>query len=78
MNDFQAWHKTKLAMDNSCYVNCTTLFQGITDKDASVYLNPEQPLIRQTRVTQEDVDKQEAVVRATRKSLAEAMAKLRN
>ncbi len=54
------------------------IFQSITDKDASVYLNPEQPLIRQTKVTQDDVDRQEAVVRATRRSLAEAMAKIRN
>ena len=55
-----------------------TSFQSVADKDAGVFLNPEQPLIRQTRVTQEDVDKQETVVRATRKALADALAKLRN
>jgi len=39
-------------------------------------LNPEQPLIHPTKVSADDVERQEAVVTRTRRALAEAMAKL--
>ncbi len=50
--------------------------QSIGEKDASVFVNPEQPLIANTKVSQEDIDRQEAKVMAIRKRLAEALASL--
>lgn len=50
--------------------------QVLNEKDPSVYLNPDQPLIQATKVTQSDVDRQEAKVMETRKQLAEALAAL--
>ena len=44
--------------------------------DPAVYLAPDQPLIHATKVSQDDIDKQEARVIATRKKLAEALASL--
>ena len=41
-----------------------------------MYLNPEQPLISATVVSQDDVDKQEAKVKATRLKLAQAIEAL--
>ena len=52
------------------------LFQKMTEKDPSVYLTPDQPLVCSTKVSQSDVDKQEARVLETRKKLAEALAAL--
>ena len=45
----------------------------MADKDPTAYLNPDQPLISLTKVSQDDVDKQEARVIATRKRLADAV-----
>ena len=51
-------------------------FQKMTEKDPSVYLTPDQPLVCSTKVSQSDVDRQEARVLETRKKLAEALAAL--
>ena len=51
-------------------------FQHMVDKDPTAYLNPDQPLISLTKVSQDDVDKQEARVIATRKRLADAVKAL--
>ena len=51
-------------------------FQKMTEKDPSVYLTPDQPLVCSTKVSQSDVDRQEARVLETRKKLAEALAEL--
>ena len=48
----------------------------MTEKDPSVYLTPDQPLVCSTKVSQSDVEKQEARVLETRKKLAEALAAL--
>jgi len=48
----------------------------MTEKDPSVYLTPDQPLVCSTKVSQSDVDRQEARVLETRKKLAEALAAL--
>ncbi len=48
----------------------------MTEKDPSVYLTPDQPLIFSTKISQADVDRQEAKVLETRKRLAEAIAAL--
>ena len=48
----------------------------MTEKDPSVYLTPDQPLVCSTKVSQSDVNKQEARVLETRKKLAEALAAL--
>ena len=49
---------------------------ALDDKDVSAFINPEQPLISATNVSQEDVDKQEAKVNATRAKLAKALEAL--
>ena len=44
--------------------------------DPSVYINPDQPLISKTIVSQDDVEKQEAKVNSTRARLAKALEAL--
>jgi len=44
--------------------------------DPSVYINPDQPLISKTTVSQDDVEKQEAKVNSTRARLAKALEAL--
>jgi len=44
--------------------------------DPSVYINPDQPLISRTVVSQDDVEKQEAKVNSTRARLAKALEAL--
>jgi len=44
--------------------------------DPSVYINPDQPLISKTVVSQDDVDKQEDKVKSTRARLAKALEAL--
>merc|ERR1711997_508857 len=44
--------------------------------DPSVYINPDQPLISKTTVSQDDVEKQEAKVDSTRARLAKALEAL--
>ena len=52
-----------------------THFQKM-EKNPEVFCNPDQPLIKATRVSQLDLDKQEARVIETRKRLADAMTAL--
>ena len=54
------------------------LFQGKLSEitDPSVYINPDQPLISKTVVSQDDVDKQEDKVKSTRARLAKALEAL--
>ena len=53
-------------------------FQGKLSEitDPSVYINPDQPLISKTVVSQDDVDKQEDKVKSTRARLAKALEAL--
>ena len=46
------------------------------NSDPSVYINPDQPLISKTVVSQDDVEKQEAKVNSTRAQLAKALEAL--
>jgi hypothetical protein len=48
----------------------------MTEKDPSVYLSPDQPLICSTKISHADVEKQELRVIETRKKLAEALSAL--
>jgi len=48
----------------------------MTLDDVSAFIDPDQPLISATSVTQDDVDKQEAKVNATRAKLAKALEAL--
>lgn len=66
---------TTLKQTNSFYIN-PILLQKMTEKDPSVYLIPDQPLVCSTKVSQSDVEQQEARVADTRKQLAEALAAL--
>ena len=49
-------------------------FQG--NDDLASFLNPDQPLISSTLVSQADIDRQEAIVKETRMKLAEAIEAL--
>ena len=53
-------------------------FQGKLSEitDPSVYINPDQPLISKTVVSQDDVEKQEDKVKSTRARLAKALEAL--
>ena len=46
------------------------------EKNPEVFCNPDQPLIKATKIAQSDVDKQEARVIETRKRLADAISAL--
>ena len=50
------------------------LYQGT--EDLAAFLNPEQPLIMSTAVSQSCIDQQEAIVKETRMKLAEAIEAL--
>ena len=45
-------------------------------EDISAFILPDRPLISETTVTQDDVDRQEAKVSATRAKLAKALEAL--
>ena len=55
--------------------NCLYL-QYKSDADPALYINPEQPLIAATNISQDDIEKQEARVVDTRKKLAQAIEAL--
>ena len=65
---------TSLHMNTNGEIKGQSNAKNMKEKDACVYLNPEQPLISATKISQDDVDKQESRVLATRKRLAEALA----
>ena len=46
------------------------------DADPALFINPEQPLIASTTISNEDIDKQEARVLEMRKKLSEAIESL--
>ena len=46
------------------------------DADPALYINPEQPLIAATNISQDDIEKQEATVVETRMKLAKAIEAL--
>jgi methyl-CpG-binding domain protein 2 len=64
---------TALHMSNGPIVGQTTK-KG--NDDLASFLNPDQPLISSTIVTQADIDRQEAIVKETRMKLAEAIEAL--
>ena len=51
-------------------------FQTKPDADPALYINPEQPLIATTTISNDDIDKQEARVLEMRKKLSEAIESL--
>ena len=52
------------------------IFQYKPDADPALYINPEQPLIAATSISQDDIEKQEARVLETRMKLAKAIEAL--
>ena len=64
-----------ITLDN---IHFGSYFQGKLAEvnDPSVYINPDQPLISKTTVSQDDVEKQEAKVNSTRARLAKALEAL--
>lgn len=64
---------TALHMSNGPIVGQSTK-KG--NDDLASFLNPDQPLISSTLVTQADIDRQEAIVKETRMKLAEAIEAL--
>ena len=52
------------------------IFFQMNVDDISAFILPDQPLISETTVTQDDVDRQEAKVSATRAKLAKALEAL--
>ena len=65
----KTWHQTTHVIDERIF------FQMNVD-DISAFILPDQPLISETTVTQDDVDRQEAKVSATRAKLAKALEAL--
>ena len=64
---------SKLIVD---WENLYLYLQYKSDADPALYINPEQPLIAATNISQDDIEKQEARVVDTRKKLAQAIEAL--
>lgn len=55
-------------------LNLFSLLQNQAGLDPAVYLAPEQPLIHATKISQDDIEMQEARVVALRKKLAQELS----
>ena len=72
----KSWHNPNKPVWNFVLKTLFLQFQYKPDADPALYINPEQPLIAATTISNEDIEKQENRVLEMRRKLAEAIEAL--